>query len=87
MLYKSAKPAYRRYIANTAKVLLVFEFIAFGSTYFGWRHFNTNRDFRYKARTDYPWLLEAYYNLGELADKNYKGRSADLEYWRKEGKL
>lgn len=44
-------------------------------------------EIRYCAYKDYNFLLEIYYNAGELLGRDSSIRENDIEIWKREGKI
>lgn len=84
MLHKNSRPGYKRIIKSTAKVLIVFEALAFAATYAGWYRLNTNREFRHYVKENYPSILESYYQLGEFISSDKTIRNHDDQIWQRE---
>lgn len=84
MIEKKARPGYRRILKTSAKTLIVIEAVLFGVSYAGWYRLNTNRDFRYYVKENYPSVLEAYYQLGETFSGDKKIRAYDEGIWQQE---
>uniref|UniRef100_A0A2M4AUA6 Uncharacterized protein n=1 Tax=Anopheles triannulatus TaxID=58253 RepID=A0A2M4AUA6_9DIPT len=84
MLEKKARPGYRKIIKSSAKTLIVIEAILFAVSYAGWYRLNTNREFRYYVKENYPSVLEAYYQLGETISGDTSIRAYDEGIWQQE---
>ncbi|XP_050078857.1 uncharacterized protein LOC126565697 isoform X1 [Anopheles maculipalpis] len=84
MLQKQARPGYKKFIKTSAKTLIVVEAILFAVSYAGWHRLNTNREFRYYVRENYPSVLEAYYQLGETLGGDKSIRVFDENIWQQE---
>ncbi|ETN60678.1 hypothetical protein AND_007701 [Anopheles darlingi] len=84
MLEKKARPGYRKIIKSSAKTLIVVEAILFAVSYAGWYRLNTNREFRYYVKENYPSVLEAYYQIGETFSGDTSIRAYDEGIWQQE---
>uniref|UniRef100_A0A2M3ZB26 Uncharacterized protein n=1 Tax=Anopheles braziliensis TaxID=58242 RepID=A0A2M3ZB26_9DIPT len=84
MLEKKARPGYRKIIKSSAKTLIVVEAILFAVSYAGWYRLNTNREFRYYVKENYPSILEAYYQIGESISGDTSIRAYDEGIWQQE---
>ncbi|XP_035908833.1 uncharacterized protein LOC118510728 [Anopheles stephensi] len=84
MLQKQARPGYKKFIKTSAKTLIVVEAILFAVSYAGWYRLNTNREFRYYVKENYPSVLEAYYQLGETLGGDKSIRLYDDNIWQQE---
>ncbi|XP_052869154.1 uncharacterized protein LOC128274863 [Anopheles cruzii] len=84
MLEKKARPGYKKIIKNFAKTLFVIEAVLFGFSYAGWYRLNTNREFRYYIKENYPSVLEAYYQIGETFSGDKAIRAYDESIWQQE---
>ncbi|XP_058454092.1 protein CEBPZOS [Malaya genurostris] len=84
MLYKNARPGYKRFIKKSATILLAIEVLGFAVTYAGWQRLNTNRDFRHYIKENYPSILENYYQLGEYLSGDKTIRNHDELVWKQE---
>uniref|UniRef100_A0A182NEH5 Protein CEBPZOS n=1 Tax=Anopheles dirus TaxID=7168 RepID=A0A182NEH5_9DIPT len=84
MLEKRARPGWRKIVKSSAKTLIVVEAILFGLSYAGWYRLNTNREFRYYVKENFPSVLEAYYQLGESLGGDKSIRLYDESIWQQE---
>uniref|UniRef100_A0A182JSZ4 Protein CEBPZOS n=1 Tax=Anopheles christyi TaxID=43041 RepID=A0A182JSZ4_9DIPT len=84
MLQKKARPGYKKIIKTSAKTLIVVEALLFAVSYAGWYRLNTNREFRYYVKENYPSILEAYYQLGETLGSDKTIRTYDENIWQQE---
>ncbi|XP_055836668.1 protein CEBPZOS-like isoform X1 [Episyrphus balteatus] len=85
MLPKTQKTGFWKFVKGGAKTLFVIEAVCFAVTYGVYYRMNTNRDFRQYMNTNFPFVLDYYYKIGEtLGDSNI--RSIDSTYWRAEAK-
>ncbi|XP_053665748.1 uncharacterized protein LOC128714891 [Anopheles marshallii] len=84
MLHKKARPGFVKFIKTSAKTLIVVEAILFAVSYGGWHRLNTNREFRYYVKENYPSILEAYYQLGETFGGDKSIRAFDENIWQQE---
>lgn len=82
MLRKRSRSGFLEAIKKSAKILFVAEAIAFAVTYAGWHRLNTNRDFRYYVKENYPSILESYYQLGEYFSGSRSIRNHDELIWK-----
>lgn len=82
MLNKNPRPAWRKFVKKTAAVVFIAEAISFAAFYGFWHRTNTNQEFRKYLNTEYPSVLEQYYNFGELlSSDNAKIRELDIKTW------
>jgi len=82
MLRRPPKPAFWKFVKGSAKTLFVVEAVLFAASYGFWYRMNTNREFRHYINENCPYLLDKYYQIGELFGDT-RQRELDFTLWKK----
>ncbi|CAB0035690.1 unnamed protein product [Trichogramma brassicae] len=65
------------------KYLIAAEVVVCANCYLVWRQLNHSQDFRFYFHQKFPRILDYFYSIGELQNKNYKVRQLDEAAWTK----
>lgn len=69
------------FIKKGAAFLLAAEVFAFAGCYYVYHRMNTDRDFRYYMKNNYPFALEGFYSVGEFFQSKDQTRKIDSNIW------
>jgi len=80
---------FRGIIFKSFKWVVLFEFTSILGSYYVWNRLNRDQDFRlavYKNQ-NWNWILEGYYQTGEILDGDTSMRDWDQRTWKKQGSI
>ncbi|XP_031617302.1 uncharacterized protein LOC116337115 [Contarinia nasturtii] len=79
MIQKSAKPAIFKRFQGGLKIFLFVETIAFFGSYGVWFRMNRDQAFRGYIGEKFPSILEGFYRIGEIFDKDALARLREAD--------
>jgi len=75
------------FLVKSVKAVVIFEIGSLVLSYAFWKRLNTNQDFRLYMYKNYNWVLEGYYQTGELISGDKSIREFDQNTWRSNGSI